>query len=159
MLLEPQSLPNLQAKQWGPRAGSSLAQGHEAELGKAKTGGLFLSCTGSRACGLSTLDTLLPQRPPQEWCLHRWSSHTWTHPRGHCRVRQTLWTLKGVSPPPKSSRSDKSRARRQVFTLLWERTVFPKNGAGPTGPPYTKEGTWTLTSHYTQKVIKTRPKS
>ena len=120
---------------------------------------LPMSCTGSRACGLSTLDTLLPQRPPQEWCLHRWSSHTWTHPRGHCRVRQTLWTLKGVSPPPKSSRSDKSRARRQVFTLLWERTVFPKNGAGPTGPPYTKEGTWTLTSHYTQKVIKTRPKS
>ena len=69
---------------------------------------------GCVACQHS-LDTLFPQRPPQEWCLYRWSSHTWTRPRGHCRVGQTLWTLRGLSPSPTSSRSDKSRARRQVF--------------------------------------------
>ena len=44
--------PDLQAEQWGPRERSSLAQGHEAELGKAKIGGLFHLATKWQGCNL-----------------------------------------------------------------------------------------------------------
>ena len=44
--------PDLQAEQWGPRERSSLAQGHEAELGKAKIGGLFHLATKWEGCNL-----------------------------------------------------------------------------------------------------------
>ena len=58
----------------------------------AKTGGLFLPCTGSRAWGLSTLTghPVPTKATSRVVSLQVELTHTWTHPRGHCRVGQTL---------------------------------------------------------------------